>query len=286
MEGAYGCVSYSTVDYKNQIIYSLSGTLPPRDVLRCRRERTIIDSDEITPVTISFYKSAVNRCTWTDNLENETRALPTRLPDSKEMHTLVGVSNDTTSQIPQEPLHVKECINASADQSTLLSLPSRLLQYQSHHGQKFQQFFGAVQYSFDETFVQTSIVHRLSPIHGIPGWKRITIVPLSIKARQGSIAEGVDLRSLANEDIIQIMQGVVLPGGKIILGRWWQHESDLKDAARSGPFILWNVPGRRGVRRARQEAKNMKKGQEEIVCYGNSKDALGDVLEGSFPFWL
>ncbi|KAL9044121.1 MAG: hypothetical protein Q9214_002719 [Letrouitia sp. 1 TL-2023] len=256
--------------------------LPRRDVMRCRRERTIIDTDKIIPLQISFYKSAVNRCTWTDTLESVTRALPTCPPYSKEMCTLDEVSTGATSQIPQEPLHVKECINTSTDQSTLLPLPCRLPQYQSHHGRKFQQFFGAMQENPLKTCVQTSIVHRLSPIHGIPGWKRITILQLGMNANHGSIAEGVDLRSVGYEDIDLIMQGVVLPGGKVILGRWWQYLTDLEDAACSGPFMLWNVPGRRANRRARQEDRKMKKGQEEVDCYRNSKD----VLERTFPFWL
>ncbi|KAL9614851.1 MAG: hypothetical protein Q9167_000684 [Letrouitia subvulpina] len=255
--------------------------LPPKDVRRCRRERTIIDSDDIMRITISFYKSAANRFTWTDYLEGETRALPTSPLYSKETHNLDEVSNDARSQVLQEPLHATECINISDDQSTLHSLPLQPLQYQAHHGRKFQQFFGAVQDNCMKTCVQTSIVHRLSPIHGIPGWKRITIVRLNIGANQGSIAEGVDLKSVGDEDIEYIMQGVVLPGGKIILGRWWDL-TDLKNAVSSGPFMLWNVPGRREVQRAR----DMKRGQEKAVCYGNRRDVPGDVLEGSFPFWL
>ncbi|KAI4214561.1 MAG: hypothetical protein LQ351_002978 [Letrouitia transgressa] len=280
MEGGYGCVSYLTIDNKNQSVYSLLGTLPRRDVLRCRRERTVVDRDEIVQLKISFYKSDVNhQCTWTDGLESKTRALPIRLPDSKD-------STDATSQTPQEPLHVTECINFSADQNILLASPCHQLQYQSHHGQKFQQFFGAVKHDSHRAFVQTSVVHRLSPIHGIPGWKRITIVVLELAANHGRIAEGVDLRSLANEDVSYIMQGVVLPGGKVILGQWWEHSTNLREAASSGPFMLWNVPGRRVARRARQEAKKERKGEEEVVSYDNTNDTLGDVLERSFPFWL
>lgn len=34
-------------------------------------------------------------------------------------------------------------------------------------------------------------------------------------------------------------EGVVLPGGMVMLGRWW-HPSDDGDEY-SGPFIFWNV---------------------------------------------
>ncbi|KAL9101466.1 MAG: hypothetical protein Q9163_003281 [Psora crenata] len=37
-------------------------------------------------------------------------------------------------------------------------------------------------------------------------------------------------------------EGVVLPGGKIILGRWWQPLEEGGEQRNMGPFIFWNVP--------------------------------------------
>ena len=37
-------------------------------------------------------------------------------------------------------------------------------------------------------------------------------------------------------------EGVVLPGGKIILGRWWQPLEEGEEMRCLGPFIFWNVP--------------------------------------------
>ena len=34
-------------------------------------------------------------------------------------------------------------------------------------------------------------------------------------------------------------EGVVLPGGQIIIGRWWYPSPDPDPL--SGPFILWNI---------------------------------------------
>lgn len=37
-------------------------------------------------------------------------------------------------------------------------------------------------------------------------------------------------------------EGCVLPGGRIIIGRWWNARADPNDKATSaGPFIWWNV---------------------------------------------
>ena len=38
-------------------------------------------------------------------------------------------------------------------------------------------------------------------------------------------------------------EGVVLPGGKIILGRWWSLLQDEEDFTCMGPFIFWEVDG-------------------------------------------
>lgn len=42
-------------------------------------------------------------------------------------------------------------------------------------------------------------------------------------------------------DSIWAYEGVVLPGGKIILGRWWHPLHGDDEEMYSGPFILWNV---------------------------------------------
>ena len=41
-------------------------------------------------------------------------------------------------------------------------------------------------------------------------------------------------------DALWAYEGVVLPGGQIIVGRWWSPEEDSSDLY-SGPFIFWNV---------------------------------------------
>jgi hypothetical protein len=36
-------------------------------------------------------------------------------------------------------------------------------------------------------------------------------------------------------------EGVVLPGGMIMVGRWWSPADDTVDRLGTGPFIFWNV---------------------------------------------
>ena len=38
-------------------------------------------------------------------------------------------------------------------------------------------------------------------------------------------------------------EGVVLPGGMIMLGRWWSPMDDMEERYCMGPFIFWNVKG-------------------------------------------
>jgi hypothetical protein len=78
-------------------------------------------------------------------------------------------------------------------------------------------------------------VHDLPVQEGIPGWKRATFMKYYTED-QGDI----DLESL------WAYEGVILPGGKFMMGRWWavdltqpnpEEDRDLY----SGPFILWAV---------------------------------------------
>lgn len=43
-------------------------------------------------------------------------------------------------------------------------------------------------------------------------------------------------------------EGVVLPGGMIMLGRWWSPMDDNRaDRLSIGPFIFWNVPDEKAI---------------------------------------
>lgn len=84
----------------------------------------------------------------------------------------------------------------------------------------------------DEYFSATGHITPLPDQQGIPGFQRITM----IKYFKHEGTDNIDWAALWAYD------GVILPGGQIIVGRWWAPENGVPDAHQySGPFILWNI---------------------------------------------
>jgi len=75
-------------------------------------------------------------------------------------------------------------------------------------------------------------VHALPAQHGIPGWQRITLMKYVL-----------DGQGFYDPASCWAYEGVVLPGGQIILGRWWSPLHNEGDGGICGPFIFWNVRG-------------------------------------------
>ncbi|KAH0303032.1 hypothetical protein KCU71_g10815, partial [Aureobasidium melanogenum] len=92
-----------------------------------------------------------------------------------------------------------------------------------------------------EGFLASGYFNPLPPQHGIPGWHRMTMMKYW-KDEHGQM----DYNSL------WAYEGVVLPGGMVMLGRWWHPSDDGEEY--SGPFIFWNVdasvPGGEGQKSA------------------------------------
>ncbi|KAF2761678.1 hypothetical protein EJ05DRAFT_181587 [Pseudovirgaria hyperparasitica] len=83
----------------------------------------------------------------------------------------------------------------------------------------------------DEEFLSAGWLNQLPTQQGIPGWKRMTMMKYYRCEDTGAV----------DVDALWAYEGIVLPGNKIILGRWWAPGSDLDGQSYSGPFILWNV---------------------------------------------
>ncbi|KAF1840797.1 uncharacterized protein K460DRAFT_380586 [Cucurbitaria berberidis CBS 394.84] len=83
----------------------------------------------------------------------------------------------------------------------------------------------------DDDFNAIGWLNPLPPQAGIPGWQRITFMK-----------HFMDDFDQVDRDNLWAYEGVVLPGGRIILGRWW-FASDPVDFNNdyNGPFILWAV---------------------------------------------
>lgn len=84
-----------------------------------------------------------------------------------------------------------------------------------------------------EQFFASGWLNPLPPQHGVPGWQRMTMMKY-FDNDDGSI----------DTEALWAYEGVVLPGGQIVLGRWWSPSAGERgEAMYSGPFVLWCVDG-------------------------------------------
>lgn len=75
-------------------------------------------------------------------------------------------------------------------------------------------------------------IHSVSNQGGFHGWQRVTMLKCFAK-KDGNY----------DPDQLWVYEGVVLPGGRMILGRWsdMHGNPEYPDSIDSGPFIFWNV---------------------------------------------
>lgn len=117
-----------------------------------------------------------------------------------------------------------------------INTPKTRAQKSGYAGQAIGDFsagtkaFGGNGDDSDEMFKCEGFLNTLPPQHGIPGWKRMTMMKYYYDD-QGHI----DMQAL------WAYEGVMLPGGKIMVGRWWCPTDGVGANMYSGPFILWNV---------------------------------------------
>lgn len=84
-------------------------------------------------------------------------------------------------------------------------------------------------------FLASGWLNPLPPQQGIPGWQRLTMMKYYVDDEEETSPVA------ALRDSLWAYEGVVLPGGMIVLGRWWHPVPGRQDDEYSGPFILWNV---------------------------------------------
>lgn len=105
----------------------------------------------------------------------------------------------------------------------------------------------------------SGIIHALPPQRGIPGFQRITMMKVfpphtsesELFTSGGSNSDSSNTSSGgfvapstipdAVDESCWAYEGVVMPGGMIILGRWWSPADETMDRLGTGPFIFWNV---------------------------------------------
>lgn len=90
-------------------------------------------------------------------------------------------------------------------------------------------FFGSSQGRRDAHFYGR--MHAIPPQAGIPGFQRVAFLTFYPHNGEFDMSE------------IWAYEGCVLPGNRIIVGRWWwiRNDETADDDVPSGPFIFWNV---------------------------------------------
>jgi len=80
-------------------------------------------------------------------------------------------------------------------------------------------------------FYITGWVYPLPPQDGVPGWYRVAMMKTYVPK------DKVD-----DYDRLFAYEGVITPGGQMMVGRWWDPETAHDGMyCLSGPFIYWNV---------------------------------------------
>ncbi|KAL1634968.1 hypothetical protein SLS56_002052 [Neofusicoccum ribis] len=96
--------------------------------------------------------------------------------------------------------------------------------------ERINQRFQATGYD-DEDFHAAGWLNELPNQQGIAGWKRMTMMKYFEDGQGGW-----------DGNALWAYEGVVLPGGQIMLGRWWSPEVAVPGReVYTGPFIFWNT---------------------------------------------
>lgn len=118
----------------------------------------------------------------------------------------------------------------------------------------------------DEVSNCSGVIHAIPPQHGIPGWQRITMMTKPARYysddtnlqhipdsqfTQPSAASGKgfmlysegDTKDRIVDETCWAYEGVVLPGGMVMLGRWWSPMAQY-GMPETGPWIFWKTPDR------------------------------------------
>ena len=105
---------------------------------------------------------------------------------------------------------------------------NRDLQPDSRESNRFR--FEGLGYD-EEKFHMVGYIHPLTPQHGVPGWYRVAMMKFFMNKDKKIVA-----------GTTWAYEGVMLPGGQMIVGRWWAPDTMRPGVnVYSGPFIYWNV---------------------------------------------
>lgn len=109
--------------------------------------------------------------------------------------------------------------------------------------------FGGFGEDAKEGFLVDGWLNTLPRQSGIPGWQRLTMMKY-----------WADEFGNVDYNVLWAYEGIVLPGGKIVVGRWWCPIGT--EFRYSGPFILWCVDTPALLRESEEKMKKEKKNSE------------------------
>ena len=183
-------------------------------------------------------------------------------PSSKDFEDLVGVDNRYFESLeidftPADLPHWPEAFD-----NFLGSYPRGMATPTANRD--YIQFSGMSRNT--EAFNCSGVIHAIPPQHGIPGWQRITMMkkltryyPTTTKLKdipdsqftQPKDASGKGFWLYSEGDVEDRIvdktcwayEGVVLPGGMIMLGRWWSPMAQF-GMSETGPWIYWKTSER------------------------------------------
>lgn len=103
-----------------------------------------------------------------------------------------------------------------------------------------------------EDFYASGWLNPLPPQQGIPGWQRMSMMKFFVDQEFESEEDGdghgkFDMSTalgLMDETSLWAYEGVVLPGGEIVVGRWWSPSAPhqgVDEECYSGPFMFWCI---------------------------------------------
>jgi len=103
-----------------------------------------------------------------------------------------------------------------------------------------------------EDFYASGWLNPLPHQQGIPGWQRMSMMKFFVDQEFESEENGdghgkFDMNTalgLMDETSLWAYEGVVLPGGEIVVGRWWAPSAPQQgpsDECYSGPFMFWCI---------------------------------------------
>lgn len=96
----------------------------------------------------------------------------------------------------------------------------------------------------DRPFRCSGILHAMPKVTGIPDWQRITFMKYFFSVKPVSPTDPFypPFYDIHEDSPHWAYEGVVLPGGHIMFGRWWNAMEPLEESECTGPFIFWNAP--------------------------------------------